>query len=576
MTGPGFLNRFRSLRAQLAIIVAAALAPAGALAIVQALEGVERAAERRAAVLEAATLEAVHEERTGLIGIKQSIRSTAAAVEVEYGMTGDCSRTIASAKAEGEWMTRFVLLGPDGGSICGAETPVSLGDDPVWASFQKSPVYQYGSARKGRLSGKRILMAVAPMPNRAIGAVAVAVGVDVAYLERIAKPKPGEPIFALLGRGGDVITVGASAGAPAWKAGDPVPWLPKDRSGLTKFGDRRIDGRDSTGAPRLFFTSALEPGQIWAVTSQTSPSRLEVAFGPEGVGVLGPIAIWIIAVIVVYFAIDLLVTRHIGTLRKAAVRIGRGDLETPVGDFTDAPNEIRALGGSIQSMADRIANRETRLQETLEVQRRLLLEVHHRVQNNLQTISSFMNIEKRRVAEAASSRSLRVVQDRIHALAMVHQNLHLVDDLEEVELGQVARDIGGHLRGSVAGKGGRAASISFDLAQTAVDTVVATPVALFLTEAITDALEHGDRADPAVEVTLRRSDEGFTISVSNRLAAGEAADADGGLGDRLMKGFARQIRGVLRKEADGDRMTLTLTAPYRVAPSLFSVRRAAE
>lgn len=577
----GWLNRFQSLRFQVAIIVALALAPAGALAIIQALDGVERATEKRGLLLETASLNAVDEERVALIGIKQTVRGAAAAIQVEYETRGTCSRTIKHFAEQEKWITRLIVLGRGGQSVCGAETPVSLSGVPAWADFSERSNYLLASARKSRFSGKHSLVALAPLPNPHPTAFAVAIGIDLSYLDRIGKPKADDPVFALIDNNGGVISITKEGVSKPWESGEALPWLPGDPSALTSNRDRRTEGLDLAGVERQFFTSVMEPGQIWAVTSEPVPSRLEVAFGSAGLAVLGPLAIWVIAVAVAYFAMDMLVVRHVAALRGDAVRIGRGDLERPVGKYRDAPLELRALGASIEAMAGHIADREHRLQRTLDIQKRLLLEVHHRVKNNLQTISSFMNIEKRRVTEPASVAAMRVIQDRIHSLAMVHQNLQISENLEMVTLDQLARDISGHIGASqapVRGARNGIGEIRLDLDEIVVDTVLATPVALFLTEALSNAFEHGDREDPAVLITMRRGDGEFSVTVSNRPAEGADAGeetvkrAAAGVGGRLLGGFARQIGGGLTRDVSADRFSVTMTAPFRQAPALFTVR----
>ena len=72
-------------------------------------------------------------------------------------------------------------------------------------------------------------------------------------------------------------------------------------------------------------------------------------------------------------------------------------------------------------MADSIASHEAELQSALHEQKRLTREVHHRVKNNLQIVSSLLSIQGRETANSEVSRAYATVQARVAALAIVHR-----------------------------------------------------------------------------------------------------------------------------------------------------------
>lgn len=558
------MNPFRfiglgRLRQRLAVIIAAALAPAGVLAVVQGLNALEAAAERRSEQLEARTLDAVADERAALVEIRQTIRVAAAAVQAELVEAGGCKRTFRSLTDDHGWLDAALILDRDGVAVCGAQAPFDMKSDPDWRAFSTDPRYHIAGSRPDGAAG---VTALHPLPRWDMNAFALMVRIDPAYLEQRMRDGPDAPDITLLDRSGRAFFAAK---------GRPEAWLPEDRALLTPYSDRSFDDFDSAGIRRTYFASALEPGQIWAVSAMTKPKLTEVLVGPEGRALFAPLALWLIAVAVAYFAIDALVTRHVGALRRTAVRIGRGELDTPVGDYDDAPSEVRSFAEAIGAMANNLSERDAKLRETLDVQRRLLLEVHHRVKNNLQTISSLMNLESRRARDPQSQRAIRVIQDRIHSLAMVHQNLYAAENLEEVALDQLITDISAHLAASL-GPSGPKERIRTTLEPIAVPTPIATPVALFLSEALGNAFKHGGAA-PGVDIELRREEDRFTIAVRNRVTgpAGPAAEGDG-LGVRLMEGFAKQIGGELEITETAETFEARLSGPVASTPALFKVR----
>src|SRR3546814_11803341 len=78
----------------------------------------------------------------------------------------------------------------------------------------------------------------------------------------------------------------------------------------------------------------------------------------------------------------------------------------------------------MHKMADVISLHESELRKSLQEQKTLLKEVYHRVKNNLQVVSSLVNLQVSRAANEHERGALRATQDRIHALSMVHSNLY--------------------------------------------------------------------------------------------------------------------------------------------------------
>ena len=85
-------------------------------------------------------------------------------------------------------------------------------------------------------------------------------------------------------------------------------------------------------------------------------------------------------------------------------------------------------------MAERIKAREEDLRNSLDQKDTLLKEIHHRVKNNLQTITSLLNIYMRSAPSDEAHQALEEVQTRVRALALVHQYLYEGEDVRFVEL----------------------------------------------------------------------------------------------------------------------------------------------
>ena len=179
----------------------------------------------------------------------------------------------------------------------------------------------------------------------------------------------------------------------------------------------------------------------------------------------------------------------------------------------------------------------------------LLREVHHRVKNNLQILSSLLALQGAEV-DAATRVRLEQAAGRVRSMALVHEQLYGGASLAEVDLDAylalLARDLGAVVGDSVD------ITVSGDPVAIGID--VAIPVGLIVNELLTNAVKHGRSEDgrARVRVGLARREGGFRVTVSDAGAgiSGEVA-APGGLGSHLVQVLCRQLRGSVSQRSEG-------------------------
>jgi len=147
----------------------------------------------------------------------------------------------------------------------------------------------------------------------------------------------------------------------------------------------------------------------------------------------------------------------------------------------------------------------------------LLREVHHRVKNNLQVMQSLLNLEATRTASPDVSRIVRTTQDRLRAVALVHDQLHRSHDLREVALRDYVAAVIDGLRIS-HGFDGRGIILRLRASRGLIGMNDALRIGLVLNELVSNAAAHGfperRRGDILVFVALR-ADGRVGIKVSN-------------------------------------------------------------
>ncbi len=143
----------------------------------------------------------------------------------------------------------------------------------------------------------------------------------------------------------------------------------------------------------------------------------------------------------------------------------------------------------------------------------LLNEIHHRVKNNLQIISSLINLGAR---EGMNKSGLRDLQNRLKAMALVHEKLYQSSDMTQINFGDYARSLTTYIQRSMV-SGTAVIRMDVGIQEIFLDVNSATSLGLILNELVTNAFEHGFEKirEGRVSVVMSRSNHRYTLTVSN-------------------------------------------------------------
>jgi PAS domain S-box-containing protein len=218
-------------------------------------------------------------------------------------------------------------------------------------------------------------------------------------------------------------------------------------------------------------------------------------------------------------------------------------------EIRDAREMQRRLAEDLERhVRDRTAELERRLRER-EV---LLREIHHRVKNNLQVVSSLIAIQANRLPPTLRT-ALDECQARIRTIALVHQRLYQTSDLTNIELELYVRELASNVHAAIG-----APEIELAVDCVAIDLPVdaAIPCGLILNELLTNAFKHafpGGRRG-TVRVTGERTDGYIRIVVRDDgtgLPAGFDLAATPTLGFQLVSALVDQLNARIRFGNDG-------------------------
>jgi two-component sensor histidine kinase len=218
---------------------------------------------------------------------------------------------------------------------------------------------------------------------------------------------------------------------------------------------------------------------------------------------------------------------------------------------------------------------QRQLEAAIEQKELLLKEVYHRVKNNLQVVTSLLNLQARGVTDAHVRRLLQDSADRVQSMALVHEQLYRAPDLARIDLAHYLERLGAYLMSvhrptslrvpvRVQADGG----LTLDLERT-------VPCGLIVNELVSNAYKHayaGVAHDGRILVEARaRANDGKLVLAVVDDGIGPPSDFDparaASLGLRLVMTLAAQLDGDLLWRRDGRDTRFEVVLPLAARPS---------
>jgi PAS domain S-box-containing protein len=149
---------------------------------------------------------------------------------------------------------------------------------------------------------------------------------------------------------------------------------------------------------------------------------------------------------------------------------------------------------------------ETALRASLAEKVALLKEVHHRVKNNLQIVSSLLSLQASQVQEPRALAVLRDTRNRVRSMALIHETLYRSENLARVNFTNYVNNLCTHLMSAYGAEAARL-QLAQRVAPVALTLDQAVPCGLIINELISNALKHAFPAGRAGQITVELRDE---------------------------------------------------------------------
>jgi len=244
----------------------------------------------------------------------------------------------------------------------------------------------------------------------------------------------------------------------------------------------------------------------------------------------------------------------VGTHDFALARRNRRWEAVESGSAAQTRRELEALNAELES---RVESRTAELNRALAEKEVLFREVHHRVRNNLQVISSLLNLRGRQIADPKLREVLEEAAARVHSIAIVHGTLYAqADDATAVPMNLYLQTLLDSLLQTASARGRYTATLK--AAAAGLPLGEATTVGLIVTEAVQNALRHGYGHSGEGTVRVTWSTEGSDcVLVVKDDGRGIPAEVVAGRGRasglRIVDALSQKLGGcvTIRRRAEG-------------------------
>lgn len=181
----------------------------------------------------------------------------------------------------------------------------------------------------------------------------------------------------------------------------------------------------------------------------------------------------------------------------------------------------------------------------------LLKEIHHRVKNNLQIISSLLDLQSRRTADDTAKSALTVGKNRVQSMALIHQNLYTEDDLTGISVKDYLTMLSSNLFEAYNVEEDNI-QLQINVSNVVLDVDTMIPLGLIINELITNILKHAfvGRKDGTINIDLVEENSELRLTISDDgIGIPDTLDLkSGSFGYQLIHALAHQISGEISIE----------------------------
>lgn len=533
------MKRPITLRNGLVLIVVVALLPIGTLSVVQALSKLNYSRTLIGNTLVTNAMATAARERDSLTISKHVLLRMSDHPDV-LAANAQCNKALKTGISNSPALinlARSDALGRVQCSVLPLDEPITFANEKWWQRGIKKRDFTVSVPEFGQISKKRIMIGMQPITaTNGSNDGAVTVAIDATWLERSLSESEIslEAAIAIVDGDGTVVLTNEKRALPRFDV----------RQGNAKVAEAKAD--DSVAW--MYAVAPLYDDELYLVYAEPTEHLMATAVKQVRIDLLLPILALLIASLAIWLGTNRLVLRWLGALGSLADQFAKGDFSGEADKFVHAPRELSRLSAHLHSMARDIESRDQELQAALVAKTALTHDIHHRVKNNLQIVSSLLTLQAGKISDPAALEALGQTRARIGALAQIHRLLYEDSndsDHGNVNIASLLNALCSQLR--ALHRGQSHVQLTCDAASQVVPINNAVPLTLLAVEAVTNAYRHGFSSGRSGTIAVHFDviDDRATLSISDNGDGYDPSENATSMGGQLMEAFAQQLGGVL-------------------------------
>ncbi|MEQ6165686.1 histidine kinase dimerization/phosphoacceptor domain -containing protein [Ekhidna sp. MALMAid0563] len=201
----------------------------------------------------------------------------------------------------------------------------------------------------------------------------------------------------------------------------------------------------------------------------------------------------------------------------------------------------------LKKLEDEVMQRTADLNHRNKENETLLKEVHHRVKNNLQMITSLLNMQQRRLKEESAKKALKLTKNRVKSISLIHEHLYKHDDFSKIDLEEYVEELAFILIDSLY-RGSKKIATSLQIQSLKVDIDIAIPIGIILNELVTNSIKYAFQSnpDPTLEIKLNAVDDELVLDVIDNGEGIKSSSNGQGFGNTIIKALLENHEGTLK------------------------------
>jgi two-component sensor histidine kinase len=228
-------------------------------------------------------------------------------------------------------------------------------------------------------------------------------------------------------------------------------------------------------------------------------------------------------------------------------------------DITDrkqAERSLTQLNGKLESL---VHERTAQLEKSLSTQELLMKEIHHRVKNNLQLLSSWFNLYISKENNQKIINAINDCKNNIHTLALVYSSLYQTNNLTEIDFTDYLKNLCFHIENSM--NGGRPIKIILNLQPVKISIDNTITCGLIINELITNCYKHAfpNNKEGVITIDLKLTNQNIILSIKDNGVGLPNTSSSSSFGLGMVQTLVGQLDGQLKIDSTNAGLTSTLT-----------------